>query len=215
MSAPSQERLCEACAHLSEADPALAKAHSEIGPPNWRVVEPGYAGLARMIAFQQISTKAAAAIWGRVCDAVGEITPSAMLDASDETLRGCGLSRPKISHLRAIAEANTCGDLPLETLGNHDIDDARARLVAVKGIGPWTADVFLMTATGALDAFPAGDVGLMESYRLLSGDQEKLKPKDFSARAEGWRPFRGVAAHLLWDWINAQRDRDIAPVSTG
>lgn len=91
------------------------------------------------------------------------------------------------------------------------VTEAEARLVAVKGIGPWTANVFLMTATGVLDAFPVGDVGLMESYRLLNGDDRKLSPGAFSGCAESWRPFRGVAAHLLWDWINLQRGRDIAP----
>ena len=89
------------------------------------------------------------------------------------------------------------------------MDAARAELVAVKGIGPWTADLFLM-ACGRLDAFPHGDVGLMEAYRLLRGDEERFESKAFTAHADAWRPYRGVAAHLLWGWINAERDKTYA-----
>jgi len=215
MTSPPAKRLAEACAALARSDPALARAHDEVGLPTWRVIDPGYGGLARIIAFQQISTQAATAIWGRVCDRLGEITPEAVLAAEEDMLRGCGLSRPKVAHLRSIAAAVTGGELALDTLSARPIEEARASLTAVKGIGPWTADVFLLTATGAMDAFPAGDVGLMESYRLLRGDEAKFPPADFLEQAETWRPFRGVAAHLLWDWINRQRGRDNAPALQG
>ncbi|MEM7766015.1 MAG: DNA-3-methyladenine glycosylase 2 family protein [Pseudomonadota bacterium] len=211
MSAPAPDVLAAACQALAADDPALARAYAEIGPPNWRVVEPGYAGLARIIAFQQISTRAAAAIWERVCGVLDEISAQSMLDLDEAVLRDCGMSRPKIAHLRSAAAAVVCGDLPLQSLGQLPVDEARERLLAVKGIGPWTADVFLLTATGALDAFPAGDVGLMESYRQLRGDAAKFEAKAFARQAETWRPYRGVAAHLLWDWLNHQRDRDVAP----
>ncbi|MEL6387007.1 MAG: DNA-3-methyladenine glycosylase 2 family protein [Pseudomonadota bacterium] len=209
--APSERDLRSACQVLADRDEALAKAHDRIGLPNWRVIEPTFEALARMIAYQQISTRAASAIWGRVCNRLPAMTPADLLGTPDDTLRDCGLSRPKISHMRAIAVACDNGALCMETLCAVPIDEARKHLTAVKGIGPWTADVFLMTATGALDAFPAGDVGLMESYRLLRGDDAKLPPKVFLKRAETWRPFRGVAAHLLWDWINNERGRDVAP----
>lgn len=213
MTAPSADDLTAACRHLSQKDAALARAYEEIGCPNWRVIHPTYEALARMIAYQQISTKAAASIWGRICEAVDQITPEAILTCEDEDLRACGLSRPKISHMRSIAIAVTDGALDLEALHHEPIDDARRQLIAVKGIGPWTADVYLLTATGALDAFPLADVGLMESYRLLRDDDERLKPKDFARTAEAWRPYRGVATHLLWDWINTMRGRDTAPAA--
>ena len=85
------------------------------------------------------------------------------------------------------------------------MDAARAELLAVKGIGPWTADLFLLYAAGKMDAFPHGDVGLMEAHKRLGGYDTRMTNKDFSAHAEAWRPNRGVAAHLLWGWLNAER----------
>ena len=204
MSAPSQADLVEACTWLSERDTALARAHTELGVPTWRYQTPDYAVIARMIAFQQITTKAAASIWARVEEALGTVSTASVLAASDDTLRGCGLSRPKVSHLRSIADAIESGALDLTRVYSANMEAARAELIAVKGIGPWTADLFLLYC-GRLDAFPVGDVGLMEAYRQLSGHEERYASKAFTELAEAWRPWRGVAAHLLWGWINAER----------
>lgn len=209
MSAPTPEQLTEACEHLATADLALARAYTETGLPKWRAGGADYATIARMIAFQQITTKAARSIWTRVEAELGEISTRNMLAASEESLRGCGLSRPKIRHLRSIASAMEAGELDLARVHTADMEAARKELIAVKGIGPWTADLFLLNC-GRLDAFPVGDVGLMESYRLLNGAAERHDTKAFSALAENWRPWRGVAAHLLWAWINAERDRAYA-----
>lgn len=215
MSAPTEAVLKDACEALAERDIALARAYEELGPPNWRANAPGYASLARIIAYQQISTSAASAIWGRVCNALSDVSAEAMLAKDEEALRACGLSRPKIRHLRSIAEAIVGGALELEAMHTVPIEAAQSQLVAVKGIGPWTANVYLLTSAGHLDAFPVGDVGLMESYRLLRDDEERLAPKAFAEKGQNWQPFRGVAAHLLWDWINASRGRDTAPPQSG
>jgi DNA-3-methyladenine glycosylase II len=209
--APSRKRLKAACEQLAAADPALAGAYAALGVPAWRSSPPGYGMLGRMIAHQQLSTKAAATIWGRVEAHLGEVTPASVLAADPEMLRGCGLSRPKISHLTSIAEALMTGALDLDRVCRADLDTARAELVSVRGIGPWTAELFLLYAVGATDAFPTADVGLMEAHKQLGGYEIRMESKVFTAHAELWRPYRGVAAHLLWGWLNAERARNAAP----
>lgn len=211
MTAPTRRRLKSACERLAAADPALARAYETMGVPDWRTGEPSYSMLGRMIAHQQLSTKAAATIWGRVEAFLGEVTPETLLTADPESLRACGLSRPKVAHLTSIAEAMVTGQLSLERVCAADLDSARAELVAVRGIGPWTAELFLLYAVGAMDAFPIADVGLMEAHKQLGGYETRMESKAFTAHAEVWRPARGVAAHLLWAWLNAERARDAAP----
>jgi DNA-3-methyladenine glycosylase II len=166
----------------------------------------GYAGLARIIAYQQLSTKAAGTIWGRVETLVGKITPASILAADIDALRACGMSRPKISHIRSIATAIEDGSLNLRRVARASDADAQAELVAVKGIGPWTADVYLMFALGRWDVFPHADIGLSEAYRMIKGERKRHPPKKFLRTGERWRPYRGVAAHLLWAYINAVRE---------
>lgn len=208
MTAPPEDVLRAACTELAGRDAALAKAYAEIGLPAWRSAEPGFATLARLVVFQQISTRAGAAIWARL-DALGpDLEPASFLRLDDDTLRACGLSRPKIAHMRAIAGAIAGGELDPAAVIRQPADEARSALISVRGIGPWTADLFLLYAGGLLDAFPTGDVGLMESHRLLSGADTRPDRAALSAEAESWRPYRGVAAHLLWGYINALRLRD-------
>jgi DNA-3-methyladenine glycosylase II len=207
MVAPSRARLKKACEALATKDAALGLAYEHIGLPKWRDREPTYETLAGMIAYQQISTAAATSIWRRVQDRLGPVTPRAVLKLEPEALTACGLSRPKVAHLRSIAEAVVSDRLNFERLQTAELDAARAELLAVKGIGPWTADLFLMNALGEMDAFPAGDVGLMEAYRRLEAKKKRMESKAFSKRAERWRPFRGVAAHLLWGHINQSRQK--------
>ncbi|MEM9224905.1 MAG: DNA-3-methyladenine glycosylase 2 family protein [Pseudomonadota bacterium] len=208
MSAPLPAEIESACQILAARDLVLAKAHKEVGTPVWRSAEASYETLARAIAYQQISTKAAETIWGRVVDHLAaDICPASVLGASDEGLRACGLSKPKARYLKTIAEAVSCGALDFERLRQSDSDAARKELTAVIGIGQWTAEIFLMNAIGKLDAFPPGDVGLMESYRLLARHDDRHPAAEFTVLAEQWRPYRGVAAHLLWGWINTARNK--------
>lgn len=206
MTGPAQLDLRRACEDLSQRDAALAKAYAEIDVPKWRTTDASYETLARIVVYQLISTKAAEAIWRRVKTRHAEMTARDILDDDPDGLLACGLSRPKLGHLHAIADAVDTGFLDFDALSKAPIDDARKVLLQVRGIGPWTAETFLMNALGHPDAFPHGDVGLLESYKRLSGADERLSAKDFSTAAEAWRPFRAVAAHLLYDWLNAYRN---------
>lgn len=205
MTAPGKAKIKSACEHLSKADPALARAYQAIGLPEWRARPATYETIATTIAYQLISTKAAASIWGRVTAGLDTITPAVILATEDEALRAFGLSGPKVSHLKSVATAMETDALNLERLARAPLDEARKELLNVKGIGPWTANIFLLSALGEMDAFPAGDVALMETHKRLSGAPTRMDTKAFTKHAENWRPYRGVAAHLLWGWLNAER----------
>jgi len=205
MTAPEAGILQAACAHLADRDVVLARAYTSVGLPQWRVRAANYETLARIVVYQLISTKAADAIWQRVRARYVDLTPAALSGDDPSALLACGLSGPKLRHLQAIAEAVETGALDLIGLKAAPIEIARQHLLAVRGIGPWTADTFLMTATGQLDAFPHGDVGLMEAYKRLSQAAKRPSSKAFSSLAEAWRPYRAVAAHLLYDWFNQDR----------
>ncbi|GAB5455449.1 MAG: DNA-3-methyladenine glycosylase [Henriciella sp.] len=206
MTVPSEAVLRSACEALGEADHHLKQAHAKIGLPNWRDRPANYQSLAMIVVYQLISTKAADAIWGRILARHPDLSAADVLTDDADALLACGLSRPKLGHLVAIAEAVENGVLDFPQLSESPIETARKTLLSVRGIGPWTADTFLMTALGHLDAFPHGDVGLMEAYKRLSGADERLPSKAFSELAEAWRPYRAVAAHLLYDWLHAVRD---------
>ena len=184
---------------LSRAVKVLAKecaiikaAHEFVGVPEWRTRAPDYAGLARIIAYQQLSTKAAGTIWGRVEVLLGKVSPKTVLAADIDALRACGLSRPKIAHIRSIAEAVESGALNFRRIARASDEAAQTELVAVKGIGPWTADVYLMFCLGRWDVFPHADIGLSEAYRMISGERKRHPPKKFLKTSERWRPYRGV-----------------------
>lgn len=200
-------QLCQAVDKLAGECDVMASAKDTTPIPEWRVRDANYMGLARIIAFQQISVSAASAIWGRVEQLLGDISPEGMLSIQEDDLRGCGLSRPKIRHLKSIASAIEDGALNLARVAEADDEAARTELVSVKGIGPWTADVYLMFALGRTDLFPHADVGLLEAYRMLREDEDRLTPKAFLETAEKWRPYRSVAAHMLWAHINHVRAR--------
>lgn len=206
MDVTDSAELTRAVRHLAKRCEVIRAAHKFVGVPEWRTRAGSYAGLARIIAFQQLSTKAAATIWGRVEALVGKVTPQSILAASEAELRACGLSRPKIAHIRSIATAVTDGSLNLRRVARASDEAAQAELVAVKGIGPWTADVYLMFCLGRHDVFPHADIGLSEAYRMITGETDRHPPKDFLQVGERWRPYRGVAAHMLWSYINAARD---------
>ena len=160
---------------------------------------------------QQVSTASAAAIWTRFATQFDPPTPAAILAATDDDLRACGFSANKIRAAKAIAEAIASGRLPLDDLGAMPADDAHALLCAVKGIGPWTADVYLLFCLGHPDAFPAGDLALQEAARLGFGLPERPPPRLSPRLAERWRPWRGAAATLLWAYYRVAKGRDAVP----
>ena len=207
MNAQPDPALEAACLALAGKDDALSRAYDAVGCPQWRAAPRSYATLARMVAFQQISTRAGATIWSRLESHLGTVTARSLLELDDDALAKCGFSRPKMGHLRAIATAVDSGALDLDCPETLPADAARKHLTAIRGIGPWTAELYLLYAGGQFDAFPRADLGLMESYRLLLGWQERPDANAFTEIAENWRPWRGVAAHLLWAWINAHRTK--------
>jgi len=201
-----RKQLSRAVKVLAKECAIIKAAHEFVGVPEWRTRAPDYAGLARIIAYQQLSTKAAGTIWGRVEVLLGKVSPKTVLAADIDALRACGLSRPKIAHIRSIAQAVESGALNFRRIARASDEAAQTELVAVKGIGPWTADVYLMFCLGRWDVFPHADIGLSEAYRMISGERKRHPPKKFLKTSERWRPYRGVAAHMLWSYINAARD---------
>ena len=208
--APDASTLAAARDALAAADPALARAHDQTPVFEWRLRPGGFEGLFRMIVEQQVSVAAAASIWKRVCDGLGEMTPQALLARDVETLRTFGLSGQKAKYGREIALAQVEGRIDLAQMQALDDQAAIAALTAIKGVGKWTAETYLMFCEGRTDVFPGGDVALQEAMRWA--DRAELRPneKQAYARAEIWRPHRGVAAHLLWGWYGGVKRGDIA-----
>jgi DNA-3-methyladenine glycosylase II len=210
MSAPDLEQIAFARAELVRRDAALERAHAATPAFAWRARRGGFEGLFRMVVEQQVSVAAAAAIWLRVSQGLGEITPETVLDRDLETLRGFGLSGQKARYAQEIARAQVEGLIDFAQLGELSDGEAVARLTAIKGIGRWTAETFLMFCEGRMDVFPAGDIALQEAMRWA--DQAAVRPREKEAygRAEDWRPYRSVAAHLLWEWYGAVKRGDCA-----
>ena len=175
--------------------------------PTLRRRAPGLEGLAWIVVGQQLSTSSAEAIFGRVKTLLGTVDAARIAAAADADLRACGLSAGKVATLRAIAEAERSGTLDFAALGRAEAEDAHATLVAIKGIGPWTADVFLLFCLGHADAWPAGDLALQEAAKLALGLAERPDIKTLRAMGERWRPHRGVAAHCLWSYYHVARSK--------
>lgn len=206
---PDTRALLTARAALVAADPALARAHEQTPEFEWRLRPGGFEGLFRMIVEQQVSVASAAAIWKRVEDGMGEMTPQALLGHEVETLRGWGLSGQKARYGREIALAQIEGRIDLERL--HALDDAAAvaALTAIKGVGRWTAEIYLMFCDGRTDLFPGGDIALQEAIRWADRAETRPNEKQTYARAEVWSPHRSVAAHLLWGWYGGVKRGEI------
>jgi DNA-3-methyladenine glycosylase II len=207
----TQDTLDAALDALVRIDPALAPLRAAVGPVAPRRRPAGFGGLCAIMIGQQVSTASAAAIWTRFATRFDPPTPGPILEAGDEDLRACGFSAAKIRTVRAIAEAIQSGRLPLDELGAMPADDAHAQLCAVKGIGPWTADVYLLFCLGHPDAFPSGDLALQEAARVGFDLAARPTSADLAAMAERWRPLRGAAATLLWAYYRVARGRNVAP----
>src|SRR5207244_8440109 len=172
----------------------------------------GFAGLASIVVSQQLSTASASAIWTRLNEALDPFDHTALLRARSAKLGRAGLSAPKIRTLKAIAKAIDRGKLDLRALVDWPADEAHAALTAVHGIGPWTADIYLLFCLGHADAWPAGDLAVQEAARMAFALKMRPTTKEMGPLAEPWRPLRGVAAWLLWSYYRALKRRDAAPV---
>lgn len=194
----------DAIASLGRKDPDFAGIEDRAGPLPWRSRDPGFAGLLRTICGQMISNQAAAAIWGRLSALPGALDPAGLLALHDEALRGAGLSRPKVLHVRALATAVLEGRLDVATLRAATDDDAVAAISAIPGLGPWTAQVHLVFGFDRPDVFPAGDVALAASVAHLKSLSARPKPRALAEMALAWSPYRSIAARLLWHhWRHA------------
>ncbi|MGO4389599.1 DNA-3-methyladenine glycosylase [Microvirga sp. 2YAF29] len=197
---------------LVETDPVMAELVAQGVMPQLRKRPPGFDGLAWIVVGQQVSTASAAAIWGRLRTILEPPAPETFLSLSDEALRAAGLSAGKVRTIRAIATEIVEGRLPLDRLHDLPADEAHAFLTRVKGIGPWTADVYLLFCLGHPDAFPAGDLAVQEAARLAYGLKDRPDAKALTMLAEQWRPWRGVAAKVLWAYYRVAKAREGAPV---
>jgi DNA-3-methyladenine glycosylase II len=183
---------------LIAGDRDLAGIEVRAGPLPWRTRAPGYPGLLQAIVAQQISNQAAAAIWGRLRAVGGALEPAGMLALSDDVLRAAGLSRPKIAHARALAAAFLDRTLDADAIAAMDDETAVATIAAVRGLGRWTAEVYLLFALGRHDVFPSGDIALAASAAHLKGLAARPGPVALRGMADAWRPARSLAARLLW-----------------
>ncbi|GLK49059.1 DNA-3-methyladenine glycosylase II [Brevundimonas intermedia] len=209
--APTAQDIVAARAALADADLALARAHAQTPVFEWRLRPGGYEGLFRMIVEQQVSVAAAASIWARTVQGLGgSVTPQAVLAHDIDALRAFGLSGQKAKYGREIALAQVEGRIDLDHMQTLSDEDAIAALTAIKGVGKWTAETYLMFCEGRLNVFPGGDVALQEAIRWADRADQRPTEKQAYVRAEIWRPHRGVAAHLLWGWYGGVKRGEIA-----
>jgi DNA-3-methyladenine glycosylase II len=197
---------------LIERDPRLATVLEAAGMPTLRRRPPGFSGLAAIICGQQLSTASAAAIWGRLSSAFDPFDPDRIRQAPASTLARLGLSKPKIKALKAISTAIAEGNIDLRAVANLPTEEARAALIGLHGVGPWTADLYLLFCLGHADAWPAGDLALQEAARIAFDLRRRPNAKQMQRLAEAWRPWRGVAAHLLWNYYRVIKRREGAPL---
>lgn len=204
--------IAEGLSALARCDVRLAGAIALAGPVPLRRKPPGYAALAGIIISQMVSKASADALWRKLELAVGEISPAAILDLSPEALRVAGLSRAKAETLRRVGGAVLAGELDLERLCALEGRTAIGAMTAIKGVGPWTAEVYLLFCAGHADIFPAGDVALQNAAAHVLGLEQRPQPRALSGLAEDWSPWRGVAARLLWAYYAAVMRREAAPL---
>jgi len=191
--------------------PAMRQVHDVAGAPPLRRRPAGFEGLARIIVGQQLSVASASAIWERTAAVCRPFEPRILLGLDDAQLAQAGLSRPKIRTLRAIAGACRNG-LDLARLEQAAEEEVHAALTEVTGIGPWTADIYIMFCLGRADAWAPGDLALQIAAQQALGLAVRPGTDEMRALAERWRPWRAVAARLLWAYYAAVRQRKAVPV---
>lgn len=185
--------------HLASLDPIFAECLRVGGPLRTVFSRPGgFAGLVRIVFEQQLSTRVADVVWARFETLAGTVTPDRLLALDDETLRSCGLSRQKILYAKGIAAAVTSGRLNFDALAALPDDDALEALIALKGVGRWTADIYLMASLGRPDVWPVDDLAIKLGVQRLKGWADKPTRDQLMAVAEPWRPYRSLAARLVW-----------------
>jgi DNA-3-methyladenine glycosylase II len=187
---------------LASREPGIARALALTGYPEPRIRDTGYATLLRTIVGQQVSVAAAASVWSKLEGRLGEtMAPEALLAAEFDALRGCGLSRQKQGYARSLCELVLAGSLDFDNLPTDD-EEAIAQLVRIKGIGRWSAEIYLLFAEGRPDIWPAGDLAVQAGLHKILGLEARPSEKETRALAEAWRPHRGAAAIFTWHCYN-------------
>lgn len=190
---------------LAQRDGDLAAILHRWGPPPLWAREPGFPALLLIILEQQVSLASARAAFNRLLAVATPLTPERFLQLPDETLRAVGFSRQKAGYSRHLAQAIVSGEFDVDGLATLPDAAARAALVARKGIGPWTADVYLLMCLGRPDIWPVGDLGLQVAVQAIKGLDRRPTALEMAEIAEPWRPWRAVAARLLWHHYLCER----------
>lgn len=204
-------------ARLAALDPIFAECLRVGGPLRRDFSRPGgFIGLLRMVMEQQLSTTVALALWDKLRSRLGDVTPEAILRTDDDTLRACGFSRQKVGYARGLAEAVADGRLDFDAIHRMPDEEAIAALVTLKGIGRWSAEVYLMMAQDRPDIWPVGDLAIQLGVQRLKGWADKPTPAQLLAVAEPWRPHRSLAAKLVWHhYVSLQEQARAAKATTG
>jgi DNA-3-methyladenine glycosylase II len=206
----SDADIREGLAALTVACPHLARVHALTGNPPLRKRPRGFEGLSRVVVGQQLSIASADAIWGRVHTRVQPFEATTLLNIPDKDLRKTGLSRSKVATLREVAMAIEAGRLKLNALARAPEDTIHAELTSIKGIGPWTADIYIMFSLARADAWSPGDLALQHAVKEALLLAERPSITEMIEVSERWRPWRGVAARLLWSYYALCRKRDVS-----
>jgi len=199
----NETTLAEGLQALGRMDSDVARVLNEAGPPELRSREPGFEALLGAIVSQQISKAAAKTVWDRLAAAVDPLGPETILALDDDALRAAGLSRQKVTYARGLAEAVVSGAVDLAGLAGLPDEAVVEQLTALRGIGRWSAEVYLLFALGRPDAFPADDLALMIGAQRLKRLDDRPNRTALTEIAEAWRPWRGPAALLLWHYYSA------------
>jgi DNA-3-methyladenine glycosylase II len=210
----TQDDLQAGLAELVAADPRLVSVAEKAGAFALRRRDGGFAGLCAIVCGQQLSVASAAAIRERLFEAFDPFHHDSVVKARTDKLKRLGLSNAKIKSIKEIGKAVSNGTIDLTAVGNMAADEAHALLTALHGVGPWTADIYLLFCLGHADAFPAGDLAVQEAARIALNLRKRPDAKALAKLAEAWRPWRGVAAHLLWAYYHAVKKRDVVPVGS-
>lgn len=206
------DEISEGLDHLVRLDPHLHPVVEKAGSLELRLAEPGFAGLAHIVVSQMVSRASANAIWGRIVAGTGTVTAENYLAVSSERRAGFGLSGAKARTLEGLAEAVITGEIDLQAVSQIEAPDALAQLTALRGIGPWTAEVYLMFCGGHPDIFPVGDVALRAAVGHALVLENRPEAKWLMQRAEVWAPWRSVAARLFWAYYASVMRRDAIPL---
>ena len=196
----SSGKLRRAIRALAKQDETMAAALEQVGFPEPRDREAGFATLLRVIVCQQVSNEAGAAIWRKLEGRLKDVTAQKVARVRETTLRECGLSRPKVRYARALAHAVTKDGLDIDALADASDDAVRERLTAITGIGSWTAEIYLMFALGRPDIMPGGDLALQVAAGRMLGLSHRPTANELVALAERWKPHRTAAAVMLWHY---------------